>query len=100
MTKCEYCGNKLEYLKVNSFLYDGTDIDTIANLMETNVDSDDTVTAVYLDTTQNWTGYDLPNEERINTICCPYCMKYPFKDKDLYVLDVVRVIMFKSNGEQ
>lgn len=48
------------------------------------------------ETTQNWTGYDLSEEEMLETITCPHCKQFPFKSKEIQVYDVVRVVCFKA----
>ncbi len=51
------------------------------------------------ETTQNWTGYELTEEEMIDGIRCPICGEFPFKHKEVQVYDVVRVVCFKEGVE-
>ena len=93
MIKCECCGRELNYVNVDLFDIQGSDSFERLPLYE----CDDN--AVYIEPGQIWTGYELSEEEQINTIECPYCNKFPFNEKDIQVEDVVRVVMFKDDEE-
>lgn len=90
--KCEMCGKDIDHLSVDCFTYEGADrpVDYYINECENN--------AVYIDTTANWTGYELSDEERAETIECPHCGKFPFKEKEIQVYDIVRVVMFRNHN--
>ena len=32
----------------------------------------------------------------IDTITCPHCGKFPFESTEIYVYDIVRVVMFRK----
>ena len=88
--KCEKCGKEIGHLLVDTFLYDGSDTDIEQSIIECEHN------AAYIETTQNWTGYDLSEEEMLETITCPHCKQFPFKSKEIQVYDVVRVVCFKT----
>ena len=93
MIKCKCCGRELNYVNVDLFDIQGSDSFERLPLYE----CDDN--AVYIEPGQIWTGYELSEEEQIDTIECPYCNKFPFNEKDIQVEDVVRVVMFKDDEE-
>lgn len=91
--KCEKCGHELGALSVDMFNYDGSDrfVDVVFREEEEN--------AVVIDTTQNWTGYELSEEELSDTIHCPNCGRFPFENTEIQVYDVVRLVMFRKDGK-
>ena len=93
MVKCKCCGREINYVDVDLFDIQGSDSFERLPLYE----CDDN--AVYIEPGQIWTGYELSEEEQIDTIECPYCNKFPFNEKDIQVEDVVRVVMFKDDEE-
>lgn len=93
MVKCKCCGRELNYVNVDLFDIQGSDSFERLPLYE----CDDN--AVYIEPGQIWTGYELSEEEQIDTIKCPYCNKFPFNENDIQVEDVVRVVMFKDDEE-
>lgn len=93
MVKCKCCGRELNYVNVDLFDIQGSDSFERLPLYE----CDDN--AVYIEPGQIWTGYELSEEEQIDTIECPYCKKFPFNEKEIQVEDVVRVVMFKDDEE-
>lgn len=92
--KCEKCGKEMHMIKVNVFNYDGSD-SFVPYMYKEEQDE----LAVVLDTDKNWTGYELSEEEMIETIACPHCGKFPFIDKEIHVYDIVRIVCFKSKKE-
>lgn len=86
---CEKCGKQIDNLLIDTFLRDGSDIDESPYIEENK-------TAVWFETTQNWTGYELTEEEQREHILCPYCKKFPFKHREVQVFNVVRVVCFKT----
>ena len=44
----------------------------------------------------HWTGYEVSEEEMLDTIVCPHCKQFPFQSKEIQVYDVVRVVCFKE----
>lgn len=93
MVKCKCCGREINYVNVDLFDIQGSDSFERLPLYE----CDDN--AVYIEPGQIWTGYELSEEEQIDTIECPYCNKFPFNEKDIQIEDVVRVVMFKDDEE-
>lgn len=88
--RCEKCGREFEELYVNTFARDGSDYKVKS---EVGVYANE---AVAVETTQNWCGYELTEEEMIDTITCPHCGKFPFESTEIYAYDIVRVVMFRK----
>ena len=90
--KCEKCGHELEKLNVLTFARDGSDYE---DKCEAGVCGDE---AVVVETSRNWCGYELTEEEMLDTITCPHCGKFPFESTELHVYDIVQVVMFRKDG--
>lgn len=88
--KCEKCGKEINQVKVNMFQCDGSDVDILADISENDYGN------VMITTDANWTGYELTDEERFETIMCPHCEEYPLKDEEIQVYNEVKVVMFKE----
>lgn len=88
--KCERCKKDINYIITGRFDITGKDYTEKLDLTEYEVD------AVGFDTDRNWVGYDLTEKEQRETIECPHCHKYPFKNKEIQVYEIVRVIGFKE----
>ena len=86
---CEKCGKQIDNLLIDTFLSDGSDTDMLHEIEENE-------TVVWFETSQNWTGYELTEEEQREKISCPYCKQFPFKHGEVQVIDVVRVVCFKT----
>ncbi len=89
--KCEKCGKEIKQVKINMFAGDGSDFDTIVDIVENEYGNAICVVD------KNWSGYELTEEERIDTIMCPHCGEFPLKDEEIQVYDEVKVVMFKEN---
>ena len=90
MLRCEKCGFAMPYIAFDLFNFDGSD--SFAELDYEEVDEN----AVVVDTEQNWTGYELDESEWPETIQCPNCGEYPFKDTEIHVYNIVQVVMFRG----
>lgn len=90
--KCEKCGKELKWIDVNRFNYDGSD--SFCSYPYEEFDYD----AVIIDTDPNWTGYELSEEEMIDTIECPHCHKFPFINTEIHVGNIVRIVCFKKGA--
>ena len=90
--KCEKCGHEFEKLNVQTFARDGSDYE---DKCEAEVCDDK---AVVVETSKDWCGYELTEEEMLDTITCPHCGKFPFESTELYVYDIVQVVMFRKDG--
>lgn len=90
MVVCKNCGKVIDKIWLNVFLRDGSDmeIDYPVNECEDN--------AVYIDTDQDWTGYELTEDEQREQITCPHCGKFPFKSNEIQIHEIVRVVCFKE----
>lgn len=88
--KCEICGKKLDSLLINTFDRFGSDYWDEVMIEECEKD------AVIVETTRNWTGYELSEEEMRETVVCPYCKKWPFRSEELQIHEPVHLVMFKG----
>lgn len=95
---CEKCGKEIDKVVTNRFDRDGSDYELFYPLIDVDYrELEEDGKAVYFETDQNWTGYELTEEEQIEIIECPYCGKFPFKHEEVQVYDIVRVVCFKTN---
>lgn len=90
--KCEKCGMELTTVFVDEFQRDGRDCYIEYPICECEE------RAVYFDSDANWAGYELSDEERLETIKCPYCNRFPFKKEEIQVHEIVRVVCFKEGN--
>ena len=94
--KCLNCGEIIEEVLVNTFIYDGSDIEIKTPIEHIYDENSKKLIGGVIRTTTNWTGYELTDEERKETISCPKCKKYPFnKDDEIETQEIVEVICFK-----
>ena len=91
---CEKCGNRITNVLVDMFDHEGAD-----DFHEMPITACGK-SAAYIDTSANWTGYELSEEEMPDTIRCPYCKQYPFVDTEIHVEEVVRVVMFRKQSKR
>ena len=90
--KCEKCGKEIDGILVDEFLLDGSDTDIEYPFAEVPEN------AVVIDVNRNWTGYELSEEERLDTIRCPHCKQFPFVCEEIQEEETVRLVLFKGNG--
>ena len=92
--KCEKCGKTIEKVLVNTFLRNGSDFyyPYIIKMCDE--------CAAYFDTDNNWTGYELTENEQMETIKCPHCGEFPFNHKEVQVHEIVRVVCFRGGGNE
>ena len=90
MIKCEKCGREIKDIVTSVFNWNGGEYRTEYELAEYPVN------AISFDTDENWCGYDLEEDEQAKHIECPYCHEYPFKNKEIQIHRIVRVVMFKD----
>jgi DNA-directed RNA polymerase subunit RPC12/RpoP len=89
---CERCGKKIAHINTSVFNYDGSDSD-----VSLPVQYDPTSGCISFTTSQNWTSYELTDEERKDDIRCPYCGKYPFDMKcEIELYESVEVLMWAT----
>lgn len=89
---CDKCCRELKSILIDEFQMDGSDGFVIHAVVAQPCD------AAAVETDQNWTGYDLSEEERLDTISCPYCGKFPFNNEEIQIYNIVRLVMFHSSG--
>ena len=87
---CEKCGKEMQSIHVNMFDCSGADSLWKYDFQECEED------AVVIDTNPAWVGCGLSDEEQLETIKCPHCHQFPFKNTEIQVYDVVRIVCFKS----
>ena len=87
---CEKCGKEMQSIHVNMFDHEGANSFWKYGFQECEED------AVVIDTNQAWVGYELSEEEQLDTIECPHCHQFPFKNTEIQVYDVVRIVCFKT----
>lgn len=89
---CERCGKQIDHIKTSVFNYDGSDSELLIPLY-----FDVPNNCIIFETTQNWTGYELTDEERKEGIRCPHCGEYPF-DSGVEIMfhEPVEVLMWTS----
>lgn len=88
--KCEKCGKEIDGILVDEFLRD-------ANTDVKYPFKEEPENAVVIDVNRNWTGYELSEEERIDTIRCPHCKQFPFICEEIQEEEIVRLVLFKGN---
>lgn len=89
---CEHCGKQIDRINTNIFNYDGSDSEHQIPLT-----FDKEHGCVVFETSQNWTGYELTDEERKEEIKCPHCGEYPFdKSVEIGFYEPVNVLMWTS----
>lgn len=92
LVKCEKCGKEMSYVLVNKFNYSGSD-----SFLKYSYNRIGDCISIVAD--RNWTGYELSEEEILETIVCPHCGKYPFQSKEIHVYDEVEIVMFPKENK-
>lgn len=92
LVKCEKCGKEMPYVLVNKFNYSGSD-----SFLKYSYNRIGDCISIVAD--RNWTGYELSEEEMLETIVCPHCGKYPFQSKEIHVYDEVEIVMFPKENK-
>lgn len=91
---CERCGKQIDHINTSVFQYDGTDSE-----YQMPLTFDETTGCVVFETTQNWTGYELTDEERKDGIRCPHCGEYPFDSSvEIEFHEPVEVLMWTAKN--
>ena len=87
---CERCGKTIDHINTSVFHYDGTDSE-----YQIPIIFDERSGCVVFETTRNWTGYELTDEERKDRIRCPHCGEYPFDSSvEIEFHEPVEVLMW------
>ena len=91
---CEKCGKEIDHINTSVFNYDGSDSDYSIPITYSKENG-----CVLFSLSQNWTGYELTDEEQKERIRCPYCGKFPFNDSiEIEFYEPVEVMMRTSEG--
>lgn len=88
MSKCASCGKEIDSVLISRFDYDGSDSEIRVNFEE----YPENVKVITAD--KNWCGYELTEKEQIEDIQCPYCKKFPFKQKEVQVHEYIHIVCF------
>lgn len=88
MSKCRNCGKEIDSVLISRFNYDGSDSEIRVNFEEYPEN------AKVITTDRKWCGYELTEEEQIEDIQCPYCKKFPFKQKEVQVQEDIHIVCF------
>ena len=87
---CKACGKEITHVLIDVFNYDGSDSFYSVPLMY-----DSEHECMIFTTSENWTGYELTDSERKDSICCPHCKKFPFNtDVEIELHHPVEVLMW------
>ena len=90
--KCEACGQEIDCIEIDDFQRDGSDEWCLYPVYEHE-------NGIYIDATENWTGYRVSDEEMAESVRCPLCKKFPFKCKEIQTYELLRLVMF-TEGEK
>ena len=89
---CKKCGMRIGRISTSVFNYDGSDSDQLIPITY-----DKQSECVVFSTSQNWTGYELSDEERKERIRCPFCGEYPFDESvEIECNEPVEVMMWEG----
>lgn len=91
--KCSKCNNKINSVLLNRFSHEGDDYWHCSPIEEADED------AILMETDYNWCGYGLTEEEYHNCIKCPICGDFPFKDTEVQLYEVIRLVCFKEETD-
>lgn len=91
--KCKNCNKEIDSVIISKFTRYGDDYDVRVNFEECDIN------AKVIVTDKDWTGYELTEEEQIEDIRCPYCKKFPFKDKEVQVHELIHIVCFDDEKE-
>lgn len=96
---CPNCGKKMPRILVHMFTQDGGDKDIPTDYIYENG-------LIRFETDENWTGYDLqddstdvPSEEMLETISCPFCLKN-FKSDYISISKPLEVVLSIKGSEE
>ena len=89
--KCVKCGKEITSIVTSRFAYDGSNYEDTVGIEE-----HEDYNAVIMETSRDWTGCELSEEEIRDIIRCPYCNQFPFGSDEVQIYDVVRIVCFKS----
>ena len=96
---CPNCGKKMPRILVDTFMRDGSDEYIATDYTYENG-------AICFETSRNWTGYelqddstDIPSEEVLETISCPFCLKN-FKSDYISISEPLDVVLSIKGSEE
>ena len=92
--KCEKCGKEIDHFEIDMFNYDSSD--EWRDIQFTEHPNG----AVTIDTGCDWTGYEMGYDEMCESIRCPECKRYPFRDENIDAQVFVSVVMWKEEGDE
>jgi hypothetical protein len=90
MILCKHCGYQVFSIATNCFLPDGSDA-------EFHYTGTENAGAMCFELPESWCAYGLSDEERIESIKCPRCRKFPFSESaGVGVHTVVHVVCWEE----
>ena len=96
MILCKHCGLPVLNILCSCFNRDGSDSDVLFPIAEPH--GYDGAAAFEIPT--SWTGYELSEEEQMESIRCPHCKKFPFSTSaGINVQTFVNVVCFEEEGD-
>ena len=89
MLLCKHCDRPIEYVETNCFNREGDDSYYKFPVCEPEEG------VAEMDLPMNWCGYELSEDEMMESIRCPHCGKFPFSESaGINTETFVRVVCF------
>ena len=96
MILCKHCGWPVLNVLCNCFNNEGCDSYRLVPIAEPHGHGG----VAEFDLPTSWTGYELSEEEQMDTILCPHCKKFPFSTSaGINVQTIVNVVCFEETGD-
>lgn len=94
MILCKHCDRPIEHIITNFFDRDGSDYDIDYVFHE----PEKGVAEIQLPT--YWCGYELSEDEMMESIRCPHCGKFPFSESaGINIETIVHVVCFEEGAD-
>lgn len=85
---CNNCNKEIDSVIINAFNYDGSDSEHRVNFEE----YPENAQVITFD--ESWCGLDLTEKEQMEEIQCPFCKKFPFRQKEVQVHHYIHIVCF------
>ena len=96
--RCHHCHEKLDSVNLNCFRINGSD-DWFPHGICLFGINDVGDPFVEVRTNMAWTGEDLSDGERLETVTCPKCGKYPFGGGTMNTFGALSIVLFPSKED-